>query len=344
MLNNPLKYTDPSGYFLKSLFKSVKKLFKNKIVRAIVAIAAAYFTAGTSLGWFGGTAFQFASAAPGALIGAGAVGGFTGGLISTGSIKAALKGAVIGGLSAGVAYGIGYGIGIDWSGIEVVKDFTHGVAQGIISEAAGGDFQSGFLGATLGHFAGRKAEVLFPRNGSTENLLGRTMVATVAGGTASALGGGKFANGAISAAFAHLFNSEVSKYKYKDLKRTEWGTVAPRQSKLIRYDNINQDQGFLELLTDVAGVFVESSSIALYSKVPVYQDMALQRAYEVNYVEVYEGAEMISTWDIFKTPTNTFREVIYIDTVRNGASLYMMLTPTPNQISQDRWKEYGWNK
>ncbi|MES9937204.1 MAG: RHS repeat-associated core domain-containing protein [Sedimenticola sp.] len=32
VLNNPLSYTDPSGYFFKSLFKAVKKLFKNKIV------------------------------------------------------------------------------------------------------------------------------------------------------------------------------------------------------------------------------------------------------------------------------------------------------------------------
>ena len=38
----------------------------------------------------------------------------------------------------------------------------------------------------------------------------------VVGGTASALGGGKFANGAMSGAFVHLFNHE-----YKDALRTK---------------------------------------------------------------------------------------------------------------------------
>lgn len=37
VLNNPLSYTDPSGYFFKSLFKFVKKYWKT-----IVAIAASY--------------------------------------------------------------------------------------------------------------------------------------------------------------------------------------------------------------------------------------------------------------------------------------------------------------
>lgn len=39
-------------------------------------------------------------------------------------------------------------------------------------------------------------------------LLGRTLVAAVIGGTASAVGGGKFANGAYTAAFQHLSNQE----------------------------------------------------------------------------------------------------------------------------------------
>ena len=36
----------------------------------------------------------------------------------------------------------------------------------------------------------------------------RTMIASVIGGTGARLGGGKFANGAVSAAFVHLFNAE----------------------------------------------------------------------------------------------------------------------------------------
>src|SRR5262249_16575629 len=44
--------------------------------------------------------------------------------------------------------------------------------------------------------------------GGDEGKFLRTSIAGIAGGTASVLTGGKFANGAVSAAFAHLFNQE----------------------------------------------------------------------------------------------------------------------------------------
>ena len=34
-------------------------------------------------------------------------------------------------------------------------------------------------------------------------------IAAIVGGTASKIGGGKFSNGAISAAFVHMFNTEA---------------------------------------------------------------------------------------------------------------------------------------
>lgn len=39
-LNNPLSFTDPSGYFFKSLFKSLKKLFKaiGKIIKSVLKV------------------------------------------------------------------------------------------------------------------------------------------------------------------------------------------------------------------------------------------------------------------------------------------------------------------
>ncbi|MGH7926442.1 MAG: hypothetical protein ACREQV_01425 [Candidatus Binatia bacterium] len=37
----------------------------------------------------------------------------------------------------------------------------------------------------------------------------RTMVAAAAGGIGSEAGGGKFKNGAVTAAFAHMFNAEA---------------------------------------------------------------------------------------------------------------------------------------
>jgi hypothetical protein len=40
----------------------------------------------------------------------------------------------------------------------------------------------------------------------------RTAAASIIGGTASVLGGGKFVNGAVSGAFVHLFNAEMKSY------------------------------------------------------------------------------------------------------------------------------------
>jgi hypothetical protein len=39
----------------------------------------------------------------------------------------------------------------------------------------------------------------------------RTAIASIVGGTASKIGGGKFSNGAVSGAFVHMFNAEVKK-------------------------------------------------------------------------------------------------------------------------------------
>ena len=48
----------------------------------------------------------------------------------------------------------------------------------------------------------------------------------VVGGTASALGGGKFANGAMSGAFVHLFNAELKKFVSvnidENIKQIRW--------------------------------------------------------------------------------------------------------------------------
>jgi hypothetical protein len=131
---------------------------------------------------------------------AGAVGGFVSGAIMTGTLKGAVRGAIFGGISAGISRGISLQ-GFD----PVVADVLHGVAQGTLSEAFGGDFKSGFIGAFVGHSVGAKLKQLMP-----DTIAGRTIAAAVAGGAASALGGGKFANGAVSAAFAHLFNNELS--------------------------------------------------------------------------------------------------------------------------------------
>ena len=99
VLNNPLKYTDPSGYFLSGLFKSVGKFLK-KYGRVIIAIAAAAIIGPAVAGIWGGLT--------GAVIG-GAAAGFVSGTIMTGSLSGGLRGALFGALAGGLAWQIGHG-------------------------------------------------------------------------------------------------------------------------------------------------------------------------------------------------------------------------------------------
>jgi hypothetical protein len=69
------------------------------------------------------------------------------------------------------------------------------------SAASGGRCGSGAMGAGFGEFAGP----ILPDLGR----IGNTVTSAVLGGTGSVLGGGKFANGAITGAYGYLFNDAV---------------------------------------------------------------------------------------------------------------------------------------
>lgn len=61
----------------------------------------------------------------------------------------------------------------------------------------------------MGHgAAGFGKHLGFGLPGDVQGLAGRTVVAAMVGGLSSRLTGGSFANGAVTAAFVHLFNAE----------------------------------------------------------------------------------------------------------------------------------------
>jgi RHS repeat-associated protein len=181
--NNPLSFTDPSGYFLK------------KALKIGLTIAASYYTGGWAAG-------ALNSAAAGA-----AIGGAVGGYLNSGS----LQGAAFGALSGGVAFGVGstFGdIGYAQVGQLAAKSVTHGVTQGLIARAGGGRFGDGALGAFTSSLGGP----IFAQTGSG---IRQAIFAVVIGGTTSAIGGGKFSNGAIAAAWVNLFNDQGTRVPEK---------------------------------------------------------------------------------------------------------------------------------
>jgi hypothetical protein len=223
--NNPLGATDPSGFFsLKDGLKIVA-IVAVGIVTAGFAVYGAALLAGQSLTL--GTAFGALVGSGATLTGfgavvAGAAGGFgsafTGSLLNGGSVgdafKAGLVGGVIGGITGGLAHGIGefFGPVGNEFGNEFGRALAHGAVGGAIEEIRGGEFRHGFYSSFAGSAAGSLAPfVRLPgyNDRTLSAVAARTTFAAVVGGTASAVGGGKFANGATTSAFQHLFNAEA---------------------------------------------------------------------------------------------------------------------------------------
>ncbi len=191
-MNNPLSLTDPSGY---SWFG---KWWKS-IAAAIVGIAASILTLGALSG----------VVAPllGSIIG-GATGGFTAGLSG-----ALLNGANFGQLAKACFTGAFWGAAGGFLNFSAgfgnfgERLFKHTFSSAWIEGIRGGNMKHGMLsGATsmIGGYAIAK-------------YVGNSPVAlqvaanAVVGGTAAELGGGKFANGAITGAFSMLFNDMMHK-------------------------------------------------------------------------------------------------------------------------------------
>ncbi|TQV82933.1 RHS repeat-associated core domain-containing protein [Aliikangiella coralliicola] len=134
--NNPLSYTDPSGYFLSGV-----KSFLKKWWRPIVAIVLTVVTYGAmssvAAAWAAGAGFTGTAASVAAGVIQGAVAGFVGGAVMGGSLEAALKGAVSGALFGGISgyYQKVYSFG---------RALAEGTASGISSEMDGGKFIDGF--------------------------------------------------------------------------------------------------------------------------------------------------------------------------------------------------------
>ncbi len=143
------------------------------------------------------------------------MGGSTAGAVQTGS----LKGAVSGAISSGVFFGIGSAFSYQnapglcqaekttptFSG-HAVKALSHGVAGGVMAHLQGGRFGHGFLAAG-------SAKRCHPRrSGATAraSLWGRRSRPRSSAARRRAWEGGKFANGAVTAAFGYAFGAMAS--------------------------------------------------------------------------------------------------------------------------------------
>ena len=199
--NDPLAFTDPSGFsWLSSFFHSVSNFLRsNSIVRSILQIA---------------TTILLNAIIPGSGI-------------LVGVLAAAASAAIVTGLSGGnlgQALRAGLIAGATALAFNAVGDFTghtptfgtpayaenvagHALVGCASSAASGGSCESGALSGAVGSALSPVTNSLFP-DARTDlgQRIGGTIMEATAGGLASVAGGGKFANGAVTGAFGYLFN------------------------------------------------------------------------------------------------------------------------------------------
>lgn len=220
VLNNPIRYVDPSGFFLGSVGKWIGDRVRD-VGNAVGGVVDAVI--GKPLRWIGEQLHKAgrwleqnwqtvaiiaaavvlgpaAAVAFGSFWGAVATGAAIGGLSSAlygGSPSDILQGALIGAVTAAAFYGVG-----SFANANKLNNFNrsmlHGVAGGSMSSLRGGKFEHGFASA----FA---ANLAIPGTESLDGGYG-VAAAALAGGVTAELSGDSFENGAITASFGRLFN------------------------------------------------------------------------------------------------------------------------------------------
>ena len=193
-INNPLAYTDPSGhwfFFAAAVFvgafaaetmgiisERTAALVSNIAAMAMFAYAAGPGIPGADVAHTLGAVYNLGP------ITSGALGGLMGGMaVSDGNFKSAV-------ISTAAAAGFGWAGGVEGAASYAL----HALVGCGIGEMSGGECASGALGAVAGKFA-------------TNHVKAGIVGAAVAGGVGTALGGGKFKNGAVTGAFGYLFNA-----------------------------------------------------------------------------------------------------------------------------------------
>ena len=182
-LNNPLSLTDPTGYnWWSDNWKS--------LLATAVGITVAALTAGTA---------SSASAAIIAGAAGGAAGALTGAVLNGANIdqvaKATLTGAFWGGVS-------GFFNFASADELLLAKIYKHTFSQGWLEGIQGGNMFHGMMMGAVSGVGGHYID----KYHDTLGKVGEITTSAVLGGTIDELGGGKFANGAITSAYSVMFN------------------------------------------------------------------------------------------------------------------------------------------
>lgn len=223
-INNPLSLVDPTGY------NWISKNWKS-IAASVVGITVAVITVGVTSG---ATAAIIAGAA------GGAAGALTGALLNGANIGQIAKNTFIGALVGGANGFLNFASG-DGSILEQL--FKHSLSQGWLEGVQGGNIFHGFMMGAVSCTSGSVTGMYCDNWNFTTQLA----VNSVLVGTIDEIGGGKFANGAITGAFSYLFNDVMH------------GGPFYRQIKKI-YENYIQDKFGVDFYISLGGEIAAAAS------------------------------------------------------------------------------------
>jgi hypothetical protein len=239
-LNNPLSLIDPTGYsWLSDNWKS--------LVAAAVGIAVSAVTLGA--GSTVGVAILAGAAG-------GAAGALTGALLNGSNFGQVAKATLTGALWGAVSGLLFYGSADD---VLLQKLFKHTFSQGWLEGVQGGNM---FHGMMMGAISGAGGHYI-DKYQNTLGKAGEISANAVLGGTIDELGGGKFANGAITSAFSIMFNDMMHPQNGDEIKKVNINKDKDQYSGLVEFAEISTVAGTALLADDMTGVGIADDPIAV---------------------------------------------------------------------------------
>ncbi|RZM75328.1 hypothetical protein C3B51_18675 [Pseudoalteromonas rubra] len=224
VLNNPLSYTDPSGYLFKKLLKGAMKATGTwQMLRAIGKVPWLNTMITVALNFVPGCQ-AWCSAAYSAA--------------STFAITGSLNKGLTAGLTAAAMPGGGSAGAI----------LASAAIGGVSSKLMGGNFGHGFFAAGLGALTGGIGRGI-------SNPIGQVVIGAIVGGTVSKVTGGKFANGAFSAAFVAAMRADWGDVYKNGSSSVKGKPTAPQleRAKSALNESKEKINEFRQSLTDKSG-------------------------------------------------------------------------------------------
>jgi RHS repeat-associated protein len=252
VLNNPLSFTDPSGYnSLNEYFEDAFDFVKEHL-GTVVGIAISASLGGLDGGFF---AVLFSGAASGFGV------AFTDAFVTSGSFhdsfKIGLEGSLWGAISAGCLYTINSIFQeSNFLGRNIIKPLVQSAVKDAISKAKNGDLD-------LLNIHGSESSyepVMANQYGQSGNIV----VGAIVGETSSKLSGGKFANGAVSGSFISIYNNpqQLEENRTTNYNRATYGEY-PSISSIGDFADIGFAVGnlftknILEVSSNLSGILTD---------------------------------------------------------------------------------------